>query len=228
MALNSVICIDVETGGLDCSENPMTQIAFQAFELENNKPIIEYSSYIKPYKGFNNKELKYDQKALDYTGINLELLQIKGKDIKVVVNELCDAFSKANTANSHMKKPILLGHNIGFDVGFIQYAFLLHKLDIGKYLDSNKNYLGQETPKYFDTLLEAKQKWGNDAKMTKFNLAACCQKAGIELVDAHDAFNDVKATKLLFQYFTSSIRSIGGSIANEKNEHTSPRKHFQF
>lgn len=218
--LNSIICIDGETGGLDPSKNPLTQIAYQAFELDTYKPILEFSTYIQPYA-----DLKLEEKAMEYTSITYAQLA-NGMDSKEVVKKLQHDFSEANTAKTHTKKPILLGHNIGFDIGFICYLFNLHKGDIGKYLATNKNHLGQDIPVSIDTIVLAKQKWGNDEKMTKYNLGSCVQKAGIALHDAHDAMNDVKATKELFLYFTNHLRT--GSNQSKESKSIRYRNHFKF
>ena len=220
MPINSVICLDIESGGLNPAKNPITQIAYQAFELDNYKPILEFSTYVQPYAN-----LELEDAAMKYTNITYAQLA-NGMDSKSVVKKMCEDFANANTAKTHTKKPILLGHNIGFDIGFIQYLFVMQKVDLGKYLDTNKNYLGQEVPKYYDTLLLAKQKWADDEKMIKYNLTACCQKAGVEITDAHHAMNDVKATKELFFYLTNTLRSNKASEGN--TEHTRVRNHFKF
>lgn len=219
--INSIICLDFETGGLNPAKNPATQVAYQAFDLDTYKPTLEFSTYIQPYD-----DLKLEDEAMKYTGITYQQLA-SGIDSKAVVKKMCDDFSEANTANTHTKKPILLGHNIGFDIGFLCYLFNKHKVDLGKYLNCNKNYLGIEIPTFIDTLSMAKQKWANDIKMTKFNLTACCQKAGVEITDAHSALNDVKATKELFFYFTNILRS-GTQTIEEATKHTRVRNHFQF
>lgn len=222
MSINSVFSIDFETGGLNPKLNPATQVAYQAFELDSYKPILEFSSFIQPY---NN--LKLEDEAMKFTGITYQQLA-NGMDSKEIVDKLCEDFKVGNTSGSHTKKPVLLGHNIGFDIGFLCYLFNLYKVDIGKYLACNKNYMGHEIPASIDTILLAKQKWANDPKMTKFNLSACCQKAGIEITDAHNAMNDVKATKELFFYFTNTLRSGSSQGTTESTKHTRVRNHFQF
>ena len=222
MPINSIICLDFETGGLNPAKNPATQVAYQAFELDSYKPILEFSSYIQPYN-----DLVLDEAAMKYTGITYAQLAV-GMDIKELVLKLCDDFSKANTAGTHTKKPIIMGHNIGFDIGFLCYLFNERKVDIGKFLDCNKNHLGQEVPASICTMRLAKQKWGKDPKMTKFNLSACCQKAGVEIFDAHHAMNDVKATKELFFYLTNGLRSGDHEGTEETTKHTRVRNHFKF
>ena len=218
--LNQIICLDFETGGLKAKKNPITSVAYQAFELDSYKHILEFSTFVQPYGN-----LEIDQKALDYSSITYEDLA-SGIDYKQVVKQMQDDFSKANLTNSHMSKPILLGHNISFDIGFLLMLFGLCKVDITKYLDCGEDHLGNPTPKYYDTLLLSKQKWGNDPTMPNYKLGTCVDKAGLALFDAHNAMNDVRATKELFFYLTNNMRT--GSDTSEESKAIRYRNHYQF
>ncbi len=213
--MNPIICLDFETGGLKSKKNPATQIAYQAFELDTYKPLLEYSSYIQPYA-----DLEIEDEALKYTGITYAQLA-NGIDSKELVKKMCEDFK--SVTHSHTKKPILLGHNVGFDINFLTFLFTFNKVDIEKYLSCNEGI-----PNSIDTLSSAKKKWAKDDKMTSYNLASCCQKAGIEIIDAHDAMNDVKATKELFFYFTNGLRSGSHDSTEETTKHTRLRNHFSF
>lgn len=217
----NIICLDTETGGLFCRKNPITQVALQSFQLDTLTEISRFDSYIKPYNG-----MELEQKALDVTGITLMKLQASGKEIKEVVGLLVEEFSKANAGNSGFKKAILLGHNITFDIGFICYAFNYCKVDISKYLDCKEDAWGNKVPTYLDTMWDSRKKWANDASMTKYNLTACCEKAGIEITDAHSAQNDVTATKALFIYLLNNLRT--GGATSKESEEARFRQTFQF
>lgn len=214
--LNAAIVCDFETGGLDPSKNPALSIAYQAFELDTYKPILEFESFIQPYDS-----LVIEDSALKVNGITYAQMS-EGLETKQIVERLTDDFSRANISGFRAK-PILIGHNFGFDIGFLCYIFNKHKKDLGKLLDTNKNHLGQEIPKYVDTQILAKQKWGT---MTHYNLTACCNKAGIEIFDAHSVMNDVKATKELFLYLTNHLRT--GEAVSVESQEQRPRNHFKF
>lgn len=222
--IQSAICIDCETGGLSALKNPMCSIAMISFGLYDGKELGRYESYIKPYG-----DLSYEEKAMQYTGITYAKLNT-GKTIKEVVTDLCEQFSLANPFG-HTKKPILVGHNIMFDIQFITYAFNLCRVDISKYLDCKEDALGNPYPSYFDTMWLSRMKWGGDESMIKYNLDACCTKANVSLTDAHDAMNDVVATKDLFIHFMNGLRTSGNDLqqGNEGDiiKHR-VRKHFQF
>ncbi len=221
--INSIICLDFETGGLDPSKNPALQVAYQAFDLDTYKPILEFSSYIIPYD-----DLEIQKGATDYNGITHQMM-MSGMDSASLVKKMCEDFTAANTSKSHFTRPILMGQNIGFDVGFLMYLFRKHKVDAKKYFATNKDYNGVEVPVTMDTLNQGKQKWANDPKLAKYNLGAMVAHAGIALTDAHDAMNDVRATKELFFHFTNHLRAGGSADSMEQaTQQTRARNHFQF
>lgn len=215
MAMNPIICLDFETGGLEAKKHATTQVAYQAFELDTYKPLLEFSTYIQPYAN-----LEYQEAAMKYTGITFAQLA-SGMEIKEVIKKLCEDLKSITP--SHTKKPIIMGHNIGFDIGFLVFAFNFCKVDITKFFDCN-----HDIPKSIDTLSLAKQKWAADEKMTSFNLSSCCSKAGVEITDAHHAMNDVRATKELFFYFTNGLRTGSHEATEDTTQHTRIRNHFQF
>ena len=225
--INSIIVIDIESGGLSPIKNPITQIAYEAFQLDDYEMLGENSMYVKPY---NNLILK--TKALEVTGITPQKLEKEGVDIKTALKKLCEDFQTFNTSGSAKKKPILVGHNIGFDIGFIMYAFNYCKMDISKYLDCNEDMYGNPVPKYIDTLGLAKSSWGASKEEIKYNLTACTKKAGLEQFEAHSALSDVRATTGLFLYFIEMLRenpdidpNVMKSTVTREN---TVRKHFQF
>jgi len=220
--INPIIVIDCETGGLSPIKNPITQIAYEAFQLDDYEMLGEYSSYIKPY---NN--LVLEQGAMDITGITPEKLDKEGIDIKVAVKKMCEDFQRFNVAG-YRKKPILVGHNVGFDVGFITYAFNFCKVDIGKFLDCNQDAHGNNIPKYIDTIGLAKSNWGAEAEDIKYNLTACTKKACLEQFEAHSALSDVRATTGLFLFFVEKMRENNESVKSLVTRENTVRKHFQF
>lgn len=221
--IQSVISIDVETGGLSPTKNPICSVALTSFSLENGVEISKFETFVQPYA-----DLAYDDKAMEYTGIKYTQLNA-GLSIKDTVKKLCEHFELANIARTHTKKPALLGHNILFDIGFIMKAFSHCRVDISKYLDCKEDGNGNMIPAHYDTMWLSRMKWGADESMTKYNLGACCEKAGVALTDAHNAMNDVVATKELFLYFMNGLRNDSGAVGQGVEQiKTRPRKHFQF
>lgn len=216
--INNIIVFDVETGGLDSLVNPITQIALQAFSLKDFKEVCRYSSYVKP--SYNQE---YDDKALAYTGITLTKLEKEGKPITQVVKELCQFFLQANQSGSKTHKPVLLGHNVLFDIGFLQAAFAYCNTDLQKYIMCQEKGFNKGMPVYFDTMWDSKRRFADDD--IKYSLKDVCSLVGVDLVDAHDAFNDVKATKELFIKHSQNLRS-GSSSQSVESSHK--RIEFEF
>jgi hypothetical protein len=266
--LHQLVCIDWETGGLDCTRNPVTQLGLRSFRSDTLEDLSRFTTYVQPYgmaeftKGsettsvcprsyFNElpdskkrnakshellkangwEETKagllHDWGALDYTNTTHQKIS-EGMDSLDLVNRLCAEFSKANTGgpNSYSTKPILLGHNICFDIAFLQWLFAFHKKDLGKYLDGKVDAYGNFQPMYIDTLQLARQRWYHEP-MANYQLGTCCEKAGVELVDAHEAMADVNATVELFQYFTRSLRN-GGTGGGREEVAVKTRHTYQF
>lgn len=64
--------------------------------------------------------MKYEQTALDYSAITMEMLRTQGVDMKKVAGEVI-AFAKRSTlSKGYQCKPVLVGQNIAFDIGFLQ------------------------------------------------------------------------------------------------------------
>jgi DNA polymerase III alpha subunit (gram-positive type) len=216
-----IVCLDFETGGLKATKNPITQVAVQSFRIDTLEEISRYTDYCQKY----DDKLIYEQGALDYTHITMHDID-NGVPVKQLVKNLCEEFEKANIANNFRKKPILLGHNIAFDISFLRQIFNHCKVDLGKYLHCQDDEQGNSYPIFFDTMLMSQLKWADDPTMTSFKLEVCCEKAGIALYDAHDAQNDVSATKALFIYLTNHLRT--GAGVSEQSEQARFRSTFQF
>lgn len=196
MASQSVICFDFETGGLNnktrnhAIEFPITEVALVTFNLETFEEISRYQTLVRPY---NNLTLSAG--AQEVTGLTPEMLWSEGREIKLVVKEMIDEFKKGGT--NARSRPILLGHNVPFDMGFLHYAFQ----------DQGKNANDYIHEMQLDTLVMSKMTWPDK---TRYNLAACMEYAGVQLIDAHRAMNDVLGTKMLFQHITTRMRNNAG------------------
>lgn len=220
---NNIVCLDFETGGFDCLKQPITQIGMRSIRLEDFSTINTYSTYVCGYG-----DLEYTQDALNATGITMEMID-GGITIEQAVKDMTAFFKEANTGNHISKNPVLLGHNVCFDISFLQYAFnYCKKIDIlKKVVQCKPDGFGNPYPLYHDTMLESRRMWGGDVTMPKFRLGDCCTKAGIELVDAHDAMNDVNATAELFIWLSNRMRAKSENVV-EKVEEEQFRPKFNF
>ena len=242
------IGMDFETGGLDCRECACTQIALQAVRLDTWQVFDRYQSYIAPYCRQNDGTvhrkvlrtrheqarteqvpMKYEQAALDYSGITMELLDAKGADIRKVAEEVI-GFARGNTLSKGSRyKPVLIGQNAAFDIGFLQqmmnHAGLVTEFE--KTFAGTRDYYGNFQPHYIDTLFLGRLAFADDTEVTSYKLELVASRLGVELDDAHDADADVTATLDILGVYTSRLRNMEGkSGVIQKKEKT--RNHFKI
>lgn len=245
------IGLDFETGSLDNINGACTQLAMQAIRLDTMETIDRYVKYIAPYRKKEtgncpkrkilknkheiNKENKdqpmiYEQDALTYSGITMDLLISSGVDITEVGNNVID-FAKRNTlSKGHQAKPVLIGQNIPFDIGFLQqlinYTGLLKEFE--KVFAGTKDFYGNFQPHYIDTISLAKLAMGNDPTMNSYKLELISERLGLEHDDAHDAGADVTACLNILRVCSGRLRNHYNGIDAiiEKKEKT--RNYFKI
>lgn len=243
------IGLDFETGGLECQDCACTQIALQAIRLDTWETLERYVAYLSPYcrketgaakrkvlrtrqeqKQEENSELmKYDAAALNYSGITMEQLYAQGVDLKAVATSTLDLARRNTLSKGQQCKPILIGQNIPFDIGFLQqlmnYAGLVS--DFEKTFAGTKDYYGNFQPYYIDTLFLGRLAFAHDPEVTSYKLELMAARLGVELDDAHDAAADVTATLDVTGAYAGRLRNAeGGRISTEKQERT--RTYFKI
>lgn len=209
--INSYVFIDFETSGLDKKDGlhaqkvSATEVAALAIDGTTFEEIVRYDDLIQPY----NPEHEWQEGAAKLTGLYKPKCEKDGLPLKQVVENLCQVFTEANLYNSKTAKPILVAHNWPFDRQFLQYIFEFCEVDLSKYVDGDKDALsGNFVPHGLDTIDWAKNIHAPlTENTTKFNMAACCERASVQLVDGHRAMNDVAAMKDLFIYYSTRLRS---------------------
>ena len=203
------IGLDCETGGLDHEKNPITQIALLAIDSSTLEEINRFEFFIKPYD-----DLKIEKEALDATGLKMVDIN-NGHDKKKAVKLITD-FAKEISPNSRPEnRPIMIGHNVQFDIGFIDYLFKSVGKDIYKVFSRT----------FECTMLQTK-KFNPSASSLK--LGKCCEAVGIDLADAHKAMNDTVATVELFKHYVNKLRAKGGTANATIKQSKKSRLKFQF
>ena len=199
MSFKQHYCIfDFETGGLKAEKNPAIEIALIVLDNSLNQ-VFEWESYIKPY---NN--LVVEPGALTANGINMDNVWTKGIEVQILVDKLIEIWKPLKQKYA---KPILVGHNIDtFDMEFMMYIFHY----------CNKNLYDHIDEGTLDTLKLSRAAWGMDENMPKYRLGESCEKAGVELTNAHRAMNDVRANTELFKFFINKLRGIGSGSEETK------------
>jgi DNA polymerase III epsilon subunit-like protein len=114
---------------------------------------------------------------------------------------------------------------VGFDIAMIKHAFAYCKKDMTKYFSSNNKEIVS-----VDTLQIARFVWGVKSTNTdeSWKLGKCCERAGIELFDAHGAMSDVVATLELVRYYSRLGNNVVGAKEKETDTKTKSRHFFKI
>lgn len=244
--------LDFETGSLDCKSGACTQIAIHATRLDTFERLGSYVRYIYPY---NQKEIKgatvkrkvlknkfdaneeklmaYEEKALTYSAITMDMLYNMGEDIISVANGALQFIIEHTPKTPKNMKPFLIGQNIIYDEGFfmqmMEYAGLVK--EVAKYLRGQEDFYGHWHPVMLDTIILAQLALCHLPNINSYKLEIMCEHLGIELDDAHDADADVSATTNVAGVLTQRMRSIGGMAVGESlavSKTDKSRKHFKI
>lgn len=243
------IGLDFETGGLDCRECAVTQIALTALRFDTWQQIDRYVAYIAPYfrrecgtarrkllktrheLAFEEPsvQMKYEQTALDYSAITMEQLTAQGIDIGDVARSVLE-FARRNTlSKGNQYKPVLIGQNILFDIGFMQqlmnYTGLVAEFE--KVFAGAKDFYGNFQPHYIDTIDLGRLAFAADREVTSYKLELIASRLGIELDDAHDAAADISATLDILGVYASRLRNTT-DVAAPIQPKERDRKHFKI
>lgn len=243
----TAIGLDFETGGLDCTRCACTQIAVQAIRLDTLETFDRFTAYISPYDkqelgAVKRKVLKtkqelhapgesmdYEKVALDYSGITMDMLISSGAELKQVATSILEFTKRSTLSKGAQAKPILIGQNILFDVGFLQqlmnYAGMIKEFE--KVFAGNKDFYGNFQPHYIDTIDLGRMTFAADASVVSYKLELLAGLLGIELDDAHDADADVGAALDIVRICANRLRNNdAGSTGMSKQVKT--RDHFKI
>jgi DNA polymerase III epsilon subunit-like protein len=244
--------LDFETGGLKCQTSACTQIAIHATRLDTFERLGSYVKYIYPYdqkeiKGVtakrkvlkgkfedsNETPMEYNDKALEYSAITMNMLYNTGENIEEVAKGALQFIIEHTPKVSKGMKPFLIGQNVDFDKGFflqmMEYAGLIK--EIPKYLRGAEDFYGHWQPLTLDTILLGQLALCHLPSVNSYKLELMCEHLGVELDDAHDADADVSATTNIVGMLTQRMRSVGGAVEDGEITMTKTeksRKHFKI
>lgn len=249
----TAIVYDFETGGLDCLKHGATQISLHAVRLDTFEILGKYNSYIYPYNkqpdagkvakkvlkskyesDEENELMEYDQKALDVSGVTMDMLYTMGRPLEDVCVEICDFIENNTFPVVAVNKPFLIGQNPLFDKGFMQQIMVYtgNWARFSKLVRGAKDFFGNFQPAQLDTIILSQLTFDNDRSVTTWKLELMAERLGIDLDDAHDADADVTATREIVRTLTARMRESEGnvnaigSLAAEKREKL--RDHFKI
>lgn len=208
------IVFDCETGGLDETKNPITQFACVILDAHTLKEIDRWETYVQPYA-----DLTIEKAAIEGTMVKMSDVN-RGMEVKAFVRSMTTFWEKYRTKakNREMGRLVPVGYNVQFDIRFLNFALSwCNKPDITEWM----------FPNAIDTFALAKMAW-NVTGTEKLNLGACCERAKINLVNAHGAMNDVEATADLLRYFVKKMRSKRGGNTGDENSRPKGQEFFEF
>lgn len=204
MHKSNYIIFDCETGGLDETKNPITQYAAVILDGKTLKEKDRFETFIKPYNG-----LVIEKQALEHTMVTMSDINA-GITVSQFVKTVTVWWEshRAKTKVKEMGRLVPVGHNVTFDLRFINYALFLE----GAGTTDEWMY-----PNLIDTFSLGKMAFGIEGD-EKLNLGACCERANIKLTDAHGAMNDVVATADLFRWYVKKLRAKKGESSEGNSQ----------
>lgn len=241
------IGLDFETGDLDCNEGAITQLSMQGIRFDNMQLIDSYNRYIYPYNkqesGTKRKVLKskheinqpsvqmvYKEEALTYSGITMDKLLKDGVNLQEVGKDVIEFAKICTLSNGKNTKPVLIGQNITFDVGFLQqlmnYTGMIKEFE--KVFAGKKDYYGNFQPHYIDTIDIGRLFFAHDPSVTSYKLEIIAEKLGMELDDAHDADADVTAALNIFRVGVSRLRNGEVQTSSVIHQKEKTRSYFKI
>ncbi|TGX80520.1 3'-5' exonuclease [Palleniella muris] len=243
--------LDFETGGLDCQKCGATQLSIHAIRMDTFEVMNTLNLYFAPYayqalgkpkrKTLKSKYdieeppmMEYTERAFEVSGLNMEILETKGLPLIEACEQILQ-FIKDNTFDVKRNcRPILVGQNIMFDIGFLTQIFNYAGLwnELTKLLRGVKDFWGNFQPYYLDTIVFSQLALSHIPEIESWSLGELCEILGIELDDAHDADADTEATREVVRILTARMRNEdadtdgAGSLVKTKKIKT--REHFKI
>jgi len=174
MKKHNLAFIDLETTGINLIQNEIIQIGC-VLTTPKLKKIEEFELKIKPERIENADK------------VALKINHYNSKDWAEAMNleEAMKIFSQKT------KDCIMVGQNVAFDSGFLEYAFAKMKL-------TNSMHYHK-----LDTISIAWAKLNKEKDFTHFSLREMCKYFGITNENPHSALSDAQATFKLYKKLMS-------------------------
>ncbi|WP_326514801.1 3'-5' exonuclease [Clostridium intestinale] len=173
-----ILFIDCETGGLNPEKHSLLTIGLAVYEY--GKIVAEKEIDIR------HKEYIVTAKALKINNINLVQHDTNAKDPKIVVQEIIE-FIKENFKE---EKPVIGGHNVEFDIKFIERLFSGERDYFNRYVSHRK----LDTCSIINFLMLS-----GKIDIESASLEAAIKYFDIETNSRHTALEDTKAAIKLYE-----------------------------
>lgn len=191
-----ILYIDTETTGTDRNRHEIIQIA----------AIVEIDGDVKEEVNYQVQPKKWDQidpEALKVTGKTIEELRTypDATSVYAKFKNLLDRYVDKYNRDDRFYPA---GHNLGFDMDFLNTFFKTYGDLYG--MGSYQNWRFLDTRILGNILIANNLLTCNTVK-----LGDLCREYAIEL-DAHDAMNDIRATRQLYQAMLKHITQAGSVL----------------
>lgn len=170
---------------------PVVEWAMSCVDLQTLEIIDQYSA-ILPY---NYKEdlVGYSEEATAVHGITREIQEANSVPLKEIYKTMKTWFTKYKNPRQMCT---IAGHNfVSFDKPFLENFFSYMQDDINNYVRF-----------WLDTMNLAHL---SALEQVDYKLGTCCQLAGVDLVEAHRAQQDVNANAMLLISYIKKLRGEG-------------------
>lgn len=167
---NKILCLDIETTGLDKLNDHIIQISYIIYDFDKNETLKEYNKIIKPL----DEDFVVSDDSFAKHGLSKEFIIENGIDVKYAIQELVYDISNCDA--------ILTYNGNTFDLAFISNYCKRYNIPFDiQQINCYDSYLIEQ--KLFPRTLEAVYK----------------RYTGKELDGVHNAFFDAKATIEIFK-----------------------------
>lgn len=181
--MNKFLFVDTETTGLVSDFHGIHQIA--GMLIIDRKVEWEFDFKFRPLP----IEM-VDEKALEVSGLTYSDISSRERDSASVYEEFNSTMTKYINKYDKQDKAIIAGYNCHFDAGFLNDWYKKH---------GNKYFFGLfHGGAYLDGLglaVQAEIKKGRRLFLPDRKLGTVAKALGVELDGAHDALNDIRATR---------------------------------
>lgn len=178
------ICIDTETGGFSATKNGLCSITLKVVHENTIKTI-----FIKP-----NKDLYYNSEAMTINGLSMDFLEKNGvSEYRAVMQILLFIHQNFD------ELPIILGHNIAFDIRFLNALFERHSENFEQCFEGQMDTM--------KAMRQLRTEGKIDIENVKLNT---CYKHffGTDIENAHTSEGDVIATEKIYNKIEELIDEI--------------------
>lgn len=176
---NLFVFIDTETSGLNPSLHKLLSIGLIVWSKNNR--IIDKREYFIKYKKYNLTD--ESQRITNFNLNEHEKRAISGKKV------ICEILTFLNKY-FHNTKITLIGHNIGFDIGFLKKFFYLYNIDYSSIF----SHRSIDTYSIYKSLIIS-----NKINASFDSLSDALKYFNIESNNRHTAIGDCLMTVKLFE-----------------------------